>query len=213
MRQLRLAGVARRESQANRGRFWQNILDSTHAWYEAQGWGKVYTIPNAYEYVPEWLWQRAAEALRARTVVYFVKGRPRGGAPLMRVKSAPDYVGSVGPWAVQFDAKEFDGTSIPYDNFSPKQIEDLNASSAGGNPYSGFMVLEKRTMNVYWLPADLVHAWHMRIKRAEKGVAKSINFSKVKDERVRLLGTCSGIRFHYAPALIHGFDEGALRAA
>lgn len=202
--QLEIPGVKHRERQGNRGRLWQDILDRTHAWYESQGWGKVYSVRNEWAYCEAWLWKRQPRETTARTMT---------GGLLLRRKSAPDYVGSVGPWAVQFDAKEFAGASIAYENFKPKQIEDLYASFAGGNPYSGFLVLEKRTMNVYWLPADLMHAWHLRVKRAEPGVAKSINFSKVRDARARLLGRCDGYRFHYAPALIRGWSSSALKAA
>jgi penicillin-binding protein-related factor A (putative recombinase) len=194
--QLQLAGVNRREPQGNRGRIWQDILDRTHAWYESRRWGKVYSVRNEWAFADRWLWEKQTPECRARTAE---------GGLLMRRKSAPDYVGSVGCWAVQFDAKEFAGASISYENFKPKQIEDLYSSFAGGNPYSGFMVLEKRTMNVYWVQADWAYIWHTNVKRAMPGVVKSINFSKVVDGRIRVLGRCDGYRFHYAPALIGGF--------
>lgn len=208
--QLSLAGVNRREPQGNRGRVWQDILDRTHGWYTAQGWGKVYPIRNAWAFAPAWLWRRQPPECRARTAE---------GGLLMRMKSAPDYVGSVGPWAVQFDAKEFAGASISYENFSADQIRDLHDSFAGGNSYSGFMVLEKRAMNVHWLRADYVYDWHVRIKRSEPGVVKSINFARLDyssptvRDGVKLLGRCDGYRFHYAPTLIPGFVEQFSRAA
>lgn len=210
MRQLALAGIARREAQGNRGRIWQDILDRTHGWYAAEGWGKVYSIRNEWAFASRFIWERQPANKRART---------GEGGLLMRMKSAPDYVGSIGPWPVQFDAKEFAGPSIGYDNFSLKQIADLNASFVGGNRYSGFMVLEKRTMNVWWCQADYIYAWHQRIQRNERDVVKSINFSRLDfsapriSQGIRLLGQCAGYRFDYAPALFTEFTAQCRRAA
>lgn len=202
--QLQFPGVHRREPQGNRGRVWQDILDRTHEWYRRQNRGRVYSIRNEWSYAPKWLWDKQPQEMRARTA---------SGGLLMRFKSAPDYVGSLGRWPIQFDAKEFDGSSIPYANFKPRQIEDLHDSFVGGNRFSGFMVLEKRTMNVYWCAADFVFLWHTNVKRAVAGTAKSLNFSKLVDARVRVLGRCDGYRFDYAPALIAGFTVPLQKAA
>ena len=203
--QLAFGDVRRKVPLGNRGRFWQDILDRTHDWYRLQGRGRVYPIPNAWAFCPFWQWKNLPEAVRART---------GDGGFLKRVKSAPDYVGSVGIWPVMFDAKEFDGASIPLaDKFTPRQIEDLNDSFIAGNIYAGFMVLEKRHMKVWWLQADYVYLWHRAVLCNTPGVAKSINFSKLDFNQpsiahsIRFLGELKGSRFDYAPALIAGYDE------
>jgi penicillin-binding protein-related factor A (putative recombinase) len=209
-----LSFIERNTSHANRGRLFQGILKNTHTWYDRQHWGHVYEIPNAYSYVNEWRWKSAEPELRARTEIYFVdvKGttrrEQRGGAPLLRVKSAPDYVGGILGYHIEFDAKEFAGPSISIENFKEHQVDNLYASERAGN-IAGFMVLEKRTSNVYWVSAGWARAWRDNVRMNRFGVAKSLNFSKVADARIRLL--CQVERnsvAHYAPALIPTFKTG-----
>jgi penicillin-binding protein-related factor A (putative recombinase) len=215
--QLAFAGVERLTPHANRGRLFQGILQNTHTWYERQHWGKLYEIPNAFSYVNEWRWSRAEPELRARTEVYFVdiKGRKerRGGAPLLRVKSAPDYLGGLLGYHLEFDAKEFAGPSISIENFKEHQVDNLYSSERAGN-IAGFMVLEKRTSNVYWVSASWARAWRDNVRMNRSGVAKSLNFSKVADARIRLLCQVERTSLaHYAPALIPSFKLGSKIAA
>lgn len=196
--QLTLDGTLRPTPQANRGRFLEDVFARTHGWYNCRRWGFVHRIPNAYEFVPEWKWRNAPAELRARTAK---------GQPLLRVKSGPDYVGGIAGFHVEFDAKEFAGASIPFTQFTPHQIQMLYDSHCAGN-IAGFMVLEKRTLNVYWLRADFVQAWSLQIRRNEPGVRRSINFSTITtDERVRLVAPLTSIHCHYAPVLIPDFTE------
>jgi recombination protein U len=200
-RQLHLANIEAPTAAANRGRHFQRILNNTHTWYARQRWGKVYEIPNAFAYVSERRWQLSAVDLRARTLK---------GAPLLRVKSAPDYMGGIAGRHVVFDAKEFAAASIPLGNFTEHQIDDLYLAERAGS-IAGFMVWEKRTERVYWLPASYVRAWSDSVTCRRAGVAKSLNFAKCADKQVRLL--CSVERdgvAHYAPVLVSEF--GSLRA-
>jgi penicillin-binding protein-related factor A (putative recombinase) len=179
----------------NRGKDWESILARTHDHYRAIGLGVVFHIPNSWRYGgrPK---QGADSARHAAT---------GDGRTLKRVKSAPDFVGSLSGRGIVFDAKSFSGASIPYDQFdedrSGKQIEDLHDAWRGGN-LAGYMVLEKRTMRVHWVEAEYVYKWRWNVTRGIKGTAKSINFSEVVDHRIRLLGVCDGFRFDYAPLLI-----------
>jgi recombination protein U len=215
--QLVLQGIDHHTSHANRGREFQTILNNTHVWYERQRWGKVYEIPNAYSYVPYYIWNKAPAQIRARTEVYqeCINGRMqrRGGAPLMRVKSAPDYLGSVLGLHVEFDAKEFAGASISIENFKQHQIDHLYQAERAG-ALAGFMVLEKRTESVYWVAAGYAYEWMDQIRTRRAAVAKSINFAKVQDKRIWFL--CRVERnslAHYAPLLVPNFNAGSRIAA
>lgn len=197
--QLQLMGFKRFTPYANRGREFQTILNNTHLWYERQGWGKIYEIPNAFSFVSERQWQASSFELRARTAK---------GAPLLRIRSAPDYLGAIEGRHIEFDAKEFSGASISIENFKEHQVENLYRAERAGS-ISGFMILEKRTLKVYWVEAGYVREWidHLAWK---KGGIKSLNFSKVTDARVRLL--CEVERnsiAHYAPGLIAEFSKKA----
>ena len=181
--------------QGNRGREWEAVLERTHAWYRSGGLGVVFRIPNAWNFVGG----------RGKIADPKRHASTGDGRALGRVKSAPDFVGSLRGRGLTFDAKEFAGTSIPYDQFdhdlSAKQIQDLYDAGLGGN-LAGYMVLEKRTARVYWVEAAYVHGWSWNVQRGIKGTVKSINFAEVVDERIRLLGECDGFRFDYAPLLL-----------
>lgn len=193
MQQLTLTGVKRPTSQANRGRGFQAILNNTHLWYERQRWGKVYEIPNAFAHVSRSRWMNSPPELRART--------EKGGL-LLRVKSAPDYLGSLGGRHVEFDAKEFAGTSIDYRNFTEHQVDNLYSAERSG-AIAGFIVLEKRTGAVHWVSAGYLRAWLDQIRTKRAGVAKSINFGTVAADGVRKLCAVERDSFaHYAPALV-----------
>jgi penicillin-binding protein-related factor A (putative recombinase) len=214
--QLELIQGGRPTPHANRGREFQTILNNTHDWYNRQRWGHFYEIPNAYAFVNEFRWRNAPVELRARTEIYFIdrNGRKeqRGGLPLLRVKSGPDYLGGIGSLHVEFDAKEFSEASIPVKQFTEHQVQKLyDAERAGA--IAGFMVLEKRTSNVYWVTAQYTREW-LDQARMRRDVAKSLNFSKIVDERVRLV--CQVERdsmAHYAPALIPSFKERLIKSA
>jgi penicillin-binding protein-related factor A (putative recombinase) len=176
MTQRTLPNVRRLTARGNRGREWEAILERTHAWYRNLGLGVVFPISNTWDFAGFNFW-----------------------------KTQPDYVGSLRGRGIVFDAKEFSGASISYDNFDhdgrAKQIRDVYDASQGGN-LAGYMVLEKRTMRVHWVSAEWVFRWSESIRRNVPGTVKSINFSKVVDGRIRLLGECDGYRFDYAPLLI-----------
>lgn len=203
MRQQLLPHVRRRSAQGNRGREWEAVLERTHDWYASLGRGVVFPVSNTWDFAAYSFWKTQPPNRRATT---------GEGGHIVRLKSAPDYVGSLAGRGVVFDAKEFSGASIPYENFDhdgrARQIGMVYDASRGGN-LAGYMVLEKRTARVYWVAAEFVHGWSENIRRGLAGVVKSINFSKVVDERIRPLGVCDGYRFDYAPLLIPDFANPA----
>jgi penicillin-binding protein-related factor A (putative recombinase) len=201
VKQATLPHVRRPEPQGNRGREWEAVLERTHDQYCAHGLGVVFPICNTWEFAGYHFWQTQPANRRAKTAE---------GGLLVRMKSAPDYVGSLRGRGLVFDAKEFAGASIPYANFDhdgrAKQIRSVYAASRGG-ALAGYMILEKRTSRVYWVNGDWVMDWSERIRRTP-GTPKSINFSKLDfssplvSHSVFLLGECDGYRFDYAPKLI-----------
>lgn len=195
MTQPALPHVKRSVPQGNRGKEWESVLERTHDWYRVGGLGVVFHIPNSWKYGGRQ--KQGADPSRHATTA--------NRRSLVMVKAAPDFVGTLRGRGIVFDAKSFEGASIPYDNFdhdkSAKQIQDIYDASRGGN-LAGYMVLEKRTMRVYWVEAEFVHKWSWNVRRGIKGIVKSINFSEVVDHRIKLLGECDGYRFDYAPLLI-----------
>jgi penicillin-binding protein-related factor A (putative recombinase) len=204
-RQRPLPALRHRTSQSNRGKDWEEVLSRTHDWYRSGGFGYMRQNPGVWNYCGQTAYKNSPPVVTAMT---------GDGRPLIRMKSAPDFTGQILGVPVEFDAKEFAEASIAIQKVAGEKLDGHvveylaeQQASCRGRGHFGFMVLEKRHSRVWWVTAGYVAEWLEGVRRRPEETAKSLNFSKVEDDRIKLLGECDGFRFDYAPLLIPDFES------
>jgi recombination protein U len=162
------------------------MLERTHSYYERAGVGLVEKIENAFGYCSEQEWQRLPAPLKART---------GDGKPLKRQKTICDYMGHAYSLGVAFDAKEFDGPSIPLENFKDHQARRLFTFQRTKG-LAGFLVWSKRVDEVYWVAADVVLKLKAGFER------KSISIDWLRQKALLISKGTTGAIIDWARVLI-----------
>jgi penicillin-binding protein-related factor A (putative recombinase) len=184
---LRFGDFQAPDSHANRGRQFEAMLERTHDFYTCELIGDITKISNRWEFCSEGEWRRLPPALKART---------GDGKPLKRAQTVCDYLGHAYGYGVAFDAKEFNGPSIPLENFKVHQVRGLyNYERTRG--LAGFLVWSKRADKVYWVCAQF-----MMILRSA-GTLKSLNIKWLDEHAVLITEKTTGALVDWARVLLY----------
>jgi recombination protein U len=152
--QLELEGIERPAGHGERGMAFQRMLDRAHRTYRLAGAAVVERNERVWNYTTE---------RRARGLPGFMAAKTLDGARyLMMETSQVDYAGTARGRSVRFDAKETARASIPLDQFTRAQVEELCDHERTG-ALSGFLVHFSRTGQVFWVAASRVRTAQDRV--------------------------------------------------
>lgn len=152
--QLEFEGIGRKEGHGQRGMAFQRMLDRAHRTYRH---ARLAVIERN-----ERVWSYTAEA-RARALPAFMAARTLDGTRFLVMETSQvDYAGTARGRSIRFDAKETARASIPLDQFTRAQVEELCDHERAG-ALAGFLVHFARTGQVFWVTASRVREAQDRV--------------------------------------------------
>ena len=165
------------------------MLGRTHHYYKVRGMADVDYIENAFVYCSEKEYERLPREMKARM---------GDGRTLKRVRTSGDYRGTLGPFGLAFDAKQFSSERLQLKKLPRHQVEALCSFARPGG-LAGFMVYAKQAGTVYWVEARQMR----RLCDAALTAAglKTLNLSWFAQNAVRVCEVRPGDLVEYAETL------------
>ena len=132
----------------------QRMLDRAHRTYRLAGMAVVERNERVWTYTSEG---------RAKAHPGFMAAKTLDGARFLVMETSQvDYAGTARGRSLRFDAKETTRASIPLENFTRTQVDELCDHERAG-ALSGFLVHFARTAEVFWVAASRVRSAQDRV--------------------------------------------------
>lgn len=199
MEQFDFQDFRRPAAFGNRGKSFERMIERANAIYQVRGVAHVSRNEN--------VWQSASARIAERLPGFMWARTGDGKRFLVMHQSDVDYSGVVrGGRALIFDAKEFQGTSLPLRAFRPHQVELLCSAQRCG-AVAGFLVYNTDTGQAFWLRAAQVREALDKTVFARKGRGihpKSFSLGWLAKNAVVVGVWHSGAVADYLDALLRG---------
>lgn len=146
--------LGRKEGHGGRGTNFEKMLERAHDFYRRRRMAVVERNKRVWDYTTKGRALALPEFMAAKTL--------DGRNYLVMEPSLVDYAGTARGRSIRFDAKETARPSIPLDQMSRPQVEELCDHEAAG-AFAGFMVHFTRTGEVFWVVAIAVREAQDRV--------------------------------------------------
>lgn len=194
--QLELEGIERKTGHGQRGMGFQKMLDRAHGAYRHAGLAVVERNERVWSYTTPG---------RANALPVFMAARTLDGARFLVMETSQvDYGGTARGRSLRFDAKETARASIPLDQFTRNQVQELCDHERSG-ALAGFLVHFSRTGQVFWVAASRVREAQDRVLfQLGRGThPKSLSPEWMADNAVHVYDVLhEGDSCDYLPALL-----------
>jgi recombination protein U len=137
-------------NHSKRGDELEKALERTHGEYLFRRLADVRKNPQQWNYVSDrWLLKHPQPPSRIATC--------GDGQKMIRVKTSVDYVGGGRNFSIKFDAKDSAGVSIPLNNFSQHQIDEVRDAVRCGM-IAGFLICFYEQDAIYFASGELIQS-------------------------------------------------------